>query len=299
MISYLRNFVEFGDKGVLPLELSKEEFLEQVMRLESEINHKLIVVSKQEGIRLTTFGTKFLPHARNSLRTLYEGLQTASDINVYDLENILTLGVAKDSVASWAMNCIKNFNKMHPGLKLSIIADDSLSQRMTENATIIFWCVNDKELKNFNKLWYIEYKYGLYASEDYINRYGVPTLDNLAKHRIIAYSGSDNNASITNWHLTPKYGISYISPSIYCQSRDLIVKMTSEGLGIGAICQNQEVYYGYKSIVRVLDCVNGPILKSYFCIRDGITQQMWCNANLLNKLFTGYFLDKGIPVYEL
>ena len=36
------------------------------------------------------------------------------------------------------INELKNFNKMHPGLRLSLIADDAMTERMSDNATIIF-----------------------------------------------------------------------------------------------------------------------------------------------------------------
>jgi DNA-binding transcriptional LysR family regulator len=186
---------------------------------------------------------------------------------------------------------------MHPGLRLSIIADDELSDSMLRHSTIIFWC-SEAGLQNFDKIWYVEYKYGLYASEAYVQQHGEPSLNSLDQHKIIAYSGYDNNASITNWHLTNNYNLPPLRASIFAQSRDLIVKMISEGLGIGSTCEKQEVYYGYKALRRVLKVIEGPVLRSYFMIRSGVNANVYCNVILFDKLFRGFFKRHGINVIE-
>ena len=207
----------------------------------------------------------------------------------------MVLGINRDSAATWAMNCIRNFNRIHPGLRLSIIVDDNLTDEISEKATIVFWCF-DQELPNYDKMWYVEYKYGLYASDDYISKYGLPTLDNIQNHKIIAYSGSENS-EITNWHLSGRYGLPKLTPTIFSQSRDLIAKMTAEGVGIGAIADRQDVYYGYTHLNRVLKLINGPSLNNYFFVRKGLSTQMLCNVDLLSGLFRNYFITRGIDVH--
>ena len=73
--------------------------------------------------------------------------------------------------------------------------------------------------------------------------------------------------------------------------------MTADGLGIGAIADRQDVYYGYKHLNRVLKIVEGPTLKSYFFVRKDLMIQMLCNVDLLSGLFRDYFKDHGIEVF--
>lgn len=294
MMKKLVNFVKFSEYGELPSGLSAESFYSQISSIESELNHKLLKKIDDNNF-VTDFGRAFLPYARKCISAFQEGMNVAGECNIYDSYNYLTLGISRDSASTWAMNCVRNFNKIHPGLRLSIIVDDRLTDGIIDKSTIIFWCF-DHDLENYNKLWHIEYKYGLYASDEYLEKYGIPTLDNINQHRIIAYSGPDSN-EITNWHLTGKFGLPKLTPTIFSQSRDLIVKMTADGVGIGAISDRQDVYYGYEHLNRVLKIVNGPILKSYFLARKGLTEQMRCNVDLLSNLFCSYFIKKGIDVH--
>ena len=296
MIKELINFIKFTESGKLPLGLSAESFYSQISSIERELNHKLLKKIDDNSF-ITDFGKNFLPYAKKCISAFQEGINVAGECNIYDSDNYLTLGIARDSASTWAMNCVRSFNKIHPGLRLSIIVDDKLTDDILNKSTMIFWCF-DYELENYDKFWYIEYKYGLYASDEYLKKHGIPTLDNINNHKIIAYSGSDSN-EITNWHLTGKFGLPQLKPSVFSQSRDLIVKMTAEGVGIGAIADRQDVYYGYKHLNRVVKIVNGPVLRSYFLIRKGLSEQMRCNVDLLSSLFRSYFIKRGIDVYTV
>lgn len=294
MINELKNFIKFAEKGINSIDVSFEKFMSQICSMEEDLNHKLIKRFGKKDIFLTNFGRNFLPYAKKSLHVLEESIKIANEANVYDSDNQLTLGIPRDSASTWAINCIKNFNKMHPGLRLSLIAEDAMTERMKDNSTIIFWCMDDV-LPGYDRLWYIEYKYGLYASDDYIKEHGEPTLDSIKDHKFIAYSGNDS-ANITNWHLFGNYGLPIIKPSVMSQSRDLIVKMTAAGVGIGAICDRQDVYYGYTQMNKVLKTVDGPVIKSYFLVKKGLNEQMRCNVELLSRLFQKYFQEKNINI---
>lgn len=294
MLKELINFVKFSETGKIPQELSMELFLEQISSIENELDHKLL--NRIDGTNfITNFGKNFLPYAQKCISAIYEGVNVASERSIYDLDNYLVLAIARDSASTWAMNCIRSFNRLHPGLRVSIIADDNFTDDMAEKSTIIFWCL-DKELPNYDKIWYVEYKYGLYASDDYIEKHGIPTLDNIQNHKIIAYSGSEN-IDITNWHLTGNYGLPKLTASVFSQSRDLIAKMTAEGVGIGAIADRQDVYYGYQHLNRVLKIIDGPSMNSYFFVKKGLSAQMICNVDLLSGLFRNYFLTRGIEIH--
>ncbi|MDR1034853.1 MAG: LysR family transcriptional regulator [Holosporales bacterium] len=297
MIKHLRNFITFSEGGLDGVQASVNSFIAQMIELESEIGHKLIEVIGYDRIVLTPFGNMFIPHAKKSLQFIEDGIITSNIASVCDCDQYLTIGIARDSITTWAINCVQNFNKMNPGLRLSIIADDEITDNMMNNSTIIFWCV-DNGLPNFDRKWYIEYEYGLYASEKYIQKYREPSLSTVDDHRIIAYSGSDNNTSITNWHLTGDYNLPPISPNIFAQSRDIIVKMIAEGIGIGSTCDNQEAYYGYKGLRRVLKFVRGPVLRSYFMVRSGLNAHVACNVALFDKLFRVFFSTHGISIVE-
>lgn len=294
MLRELSNFIKFAETRELPSGTSYDDLLSQISAIEIDLRHKLL--KKIDGMCFVTdFGKDFLPYAKKCISAFNEGLNVANEFNAYDQDNYLTVGISRDSASTWAMNCIQNFNRLHPGLRLSIIADDNLTEEMTDKATIIFWCF-ENDLENYNRMWYVEYKYGLYASDNYIKKYGIPTLANIQEHKIIAYSGSART-DIANWHLQGDYGLPKLKPTFFSQSRDLMAKMTADGVGIGPIADRQDVYYGYKHLNRVLKIVNGPSLKNYFFVRKDLSNQMLCNVDLLSGLFRNYFITRGVEVF--
>jgi DNA-binding transcriptional LysR family regulator len=297
MLEALKNFANFAESGMAGVSVSLQEFLAQMRILEHWLNRKLIKKMGRTDVVLTQFGQKFAPYVRRCLITLSEGLVAANaQQSAYDFDNQLTIGLPQDSASTWALNCIKNFNKMHPGLRLILFADNTLTDRIRD-ADIVFWSLSES-LSNYEPLWYIRYEYALYASDEYIKLRGLPTIENIEQHDIIAYSGIDNNAQTSNWHLGGGYGLPILKPTVLSQSRDLIVKMVSDGLGIGAICKQQEVYYGYPNLKHILQQISGPILKHYFLIKKNLNEPMRCNTKLLNDLFKDYFAKNFVIIYD-
>ncbi len=295
MIKEFGNFIQFAETNEIPIEVPVEKFLLQIRNMESEIGHKIIKKIQGKYI-LTEFGRNFYPYAKRSLQNVKEGINISDECNAYESDNYIVIGIARDSAYTWALECIRGFNKFHPGLRLVILVDDKLTDEIIEKSTIIFWC-SERNLPEYDKLWYIEYRYGLYASDDYIDKYGIPTLNNIVTHKIIAYSGKDR-PEVTNWHLLGnEYGLPKLTPTILSQSRDLITKMISEGLGIGSASDHQDAYYGYNNLQQVVKLVNGPVLKSYFFVKKGISHQKRDNAGLFDRLFKKYFDENKIDIF--
>jgi DNA-binding transcriptional LysR family regulator len=298
MIEALKNFVSFARNGQEGLSISIDQFLDQIDELERIYKQEFINKSNRFNITLTDFGRKIVPYANKIITAFHESASITTMKNCYDDYNQLTIGLVQDSASTWALNCLKNFNKMHPGLRLVLLADNQLTNEMSDSAHIIFWAI-ERIPAGFDAFWYIEFKYGLYASCEYLQRNGIPTIENIDKHSIIAYSGKDNNAHISNWHLYGGYGLPPLQPTVLSQSRDLIVKMAADGMGIGAISDRQDVYYRYSHLNRVLKDVFGPVLKSYFLVRKGLNEQIRCNIQLLDRLFRRFFFSKGINVFDI
>jgi DNA-binding transcriptional LysR family regulator len=281
--------------------LSVAELVWEIQSLEAIVGFGLINYDRvAKRITITNAGLTFLPYLKKSNDTFQEGIVRAQDVNLYEMDNELTLAVARDSAATWALACVKNLNKIQPGLKLSILADDYISGQTRSMSTVIFRCLQPGDLDNFERYWYIEYPYALFASDLYIERYGEPTIENIKSHRIIAYSGQEKYTTYKNgnWHLFGEYSLPKLEPSVFSTSLELIVKMVSSGVGIGSVCETQEHFYGYTNLRRVLKHVSGPVLRSYFAVKNGISEQMYCNVSLVNSLFMAHFEKKGIQIFK-
>lgn len=299
-IRILAYFLEKGEEATCShFMISPLELIKIIGGVEEELQAQLISHTNFSNIEPTKYSLLLLPSIQKSLEMLERGNKN-NHYNLYDTYNELVLGIASDSISTWAMDCVKDFNKIHPGLRLKILADDCISESMISESTIIFWCLEENELPEFNRHWYIEYTYGLFASEEYIDKYGDPTIENIKQHKIIAYAGSDNSFDFrgSNWHLSGKFGLPNINPTIYASSREMVSRLVSDGAGIGSVCDSQEMYYGLKGLKRVLGYIDGPSIKSFFISRKGVSEQVSCNIELLDNLFRSSLKKKGINVVD-
>lgn len=299
-IKILAYFLEHGEDSTCNhFKISNLGLVQIIKRIEDDLKTKLITHNHFKNIKPTEECLLYLPSIKKSLTTLEDGIiSEIRKLNPYDCDNELTLGLAADSASTWAMNCVKNFNKIHPGLRLTILADDYITSSMISDATIIFWCVGKKEIPDFRRHWYIEYKYGLFASEEYIAKYGEPSIENIRDHKIIGYSGPDKNEECrsSNWHIYGKHGLPVLKPAIYASSREMISRLVSDGAGIGSVCDTQGLYYGLDGLCKVLKYIEGPSIRNYFTSKGGVSEQVTCNIELFDHLFQNNFKKKGIKI---
>ncbi|MDR2075143.1 MAG: hypothetical protein LBP31_02885 [Holosporales bacterium] len=300
----LAYFSEYGEKFVYDYFLiSRLELIDIIHNFEEDLGMKLISHTNPAIIEPTEKFWELVSILQRSNSTFEEAVKNdLQKSDKYAFENELTLGLPSDSASTWALNCIKDYNKTRqPGLKLTVLADEYITSSMILNASIIFWCLGEKELSEFKRHWHIEYKYYLFASDEYIARYGEPTVDNIQNHRIIAYSGLDSEFDYrgSNWHISGKYGLPKLQPTIYTSSREMVSRLVADGVGIGSVCEKQEVYYGLQGIRKVLASVEGPAIKSYFTSRsEEMSGQVALNIDLIDGLFKKYFERNGVKVVD-
>ncbi len=301
-IRLLTYFLKYGQHATCNhFSISDLELIQTIRAIEKELRTKLIICNHFPNIEPTEYCSSLLPSLQKSLDALDASVISGGNrFNPYDLDNELTLGLAADSASTWAMNCVRNFNKMHPGLRLTVLADDYITNTMISDANVIFWCVENEELPEFKRHWYIKYTYCLFASEEYIERYGEPSIENIRDHRIIAYAGPDNSFDYrgSNWHLHGKYGLPVLNPAIYVSSREMVSRLVSDGAGIGSVCDSQDLYYGLTGLRKVLEYIEGPSIKCYFISRKSVSEQVACNIELVDTLFRSNFQEKNITIME-
>ena len=271
--------------------VSKCELILRIENLSKALNIQLIEYDNLSDVTITR-------DALHILSTLQGFLDTIKVHNNKHDKESLSIGISIDSASTWAMGCINNFNKINPMLKLFIIADDFISDTMKNNASIIFWCINDGELNDYKQNWYIEYEYFLFASQDYINKHGIPTISNIHSHTVIAYSGKDKEYDYrgSNWHINGKYGLPVIKPKISVSSREMVARLIANGAGIGSVCTTQDMYYGLDGLVRIFKNIQGPKIKNYFLSKRNMSPQDQANIDLIDSLFRVTLERRGIKI---
>jgi len=162
----------------------------------------------------------------------------------------------------WLAPRIKEFMDLYPDIRISLVVDDrelDLSMREADVA-IRMWKPTQSDLVQRRLLTVHNH---LYASVDYITRFGSPqTLDDLEKHRLIVYGdAAPPHFDNINWMLNigdpvrPREAILTIN-NVYG-----VMQAVTSGLGVAAL--PDYLVQGDTRVVRVLPNVDGPNFDTY------------------------------------
>jgi len=130
---------------------------------------------------------------------------------------------------------------------------------------------------------------------------GVPqTPQDLINHKIIGYG--DYKYSYfdeIDWHLKGKdYGLPNLKPNLFINITRSVFEAAEKGMGIcSAPVESNKLYKG--NLVRVLPEINGPEVRSYFCIKNSATRRKLKNINVFNDYFKKHLNNRGIEIYSV
>ena len=137
---------------------------------------------------------------------------------------------AVPGVAAAVMGAITAFHEVHPGTDVEYWADERLARLEYGEAHIAFRTGPKPTELDYVVRPYHPIRFGLYASQSYVDAHGMPDLENLANHQFIAPLESGSSRPYTDWlaqHVPPA---SYAMKSNNYPVRRLAI---CHGLGIG------------------------------------------------------------------
>ncbi len=164
----------------------------------------------------------------------------------------------------WLAPRIKEFIEQYPEIQMSVILDDSeldLAMRAAD-VGIRFKAPHQPDLIQRNLFTVI---YRLYASQEYLDKYGTPhNPTDLDKHNIVIY-GDDTRPPVDNMNWVQTFQSANIGgrkPILRINNVYGILQTLHSGLGIGALPD----YFTPedKGLVRVLPELEGPSFDAYF-----------------------------------
>jgi DNA-binding transcriptional LysR family regulator len=239
----------------------------QIKDLEDSLNSKLF--DRNYGsVSLTPAGEVLLEHAekimfeermiKTSLTELNEDVQNKAQGHV-------KIATTTGTAAVWLVKYIKEFMDLYPDMRLTVVGRDEKVDLSTQDADVMIRPFVPKS-PDLVHVYLSSYPLGLYASPDYLKKYGTPSkIKDLAEHRLIAFS-KDKAISFGNvdWHLSLgcKPGETH-EPFFQVNSAIGLVRVARDGLGIVSISQYQESAQNIE-LVRVLPDVEGPMIDTYY-----------------------------------
>jgi DNA-binding transcriptional LysR family regulator len=88
-----------------------------------------------------------------------------------------------------------------------------------------------------------------------------------------------------------------LAPSLTINSTSGIVTAVKEGIGVASIPVESRQIFDIE-IVQVLPEVQGPILRSYFCQRNGVSKNTQRNIAIFEDFFLENLRNMGIQIYH-
>lgn len=152
---------------------------------------------------------------------------------------------------------INRFLEKHPNIRVDIVSDDRNPEFTFQEEVAILPYVP----KNINavKKFLMSFNLKLFASKDYIKKFGMPAcVEDLAQHRMVASSARSDFLQDLNWHL--KLTKNELTPFIKV---DNLLYAAIEGLGITTLAK-ENVFLKKSDLVEILPEINGPSVNAYF-----------------------------------
>lgn len=221
----------------------------QVIDLEEYYGEKLFYKIKKR-FELTEKGKELFKLAQEHIPSLEMGCAKLKIIDSY-LKN-LTIITTTGTIGIWLIRKLEKLMAEFPDLHVSIITTNADIDFENSKADVGVLPRLFAEGLSQKKVLTVHSK--LYASPEYLNKYGAPkTLEDLKNHKLISfYSDNEGNIGNVDWHLKKGFPESAIRESyIRVNSAFLLFEAACRGLGIIAIGEEFE-YLQNSNLVRVL-----------------------------------------------
>ena len=276
---------------------SRTNLWNHINRIEKEMGAPLIERSKQKNF-FTDFGLIFAEKSKIILETYDEIIDLKSEHLSINETNEIILSTTSAVGIGWFIPLFRDFQDQHPHLNINIFVGDELPSATENSAHIHFRPFDHKD--HFIRKWYIQYTHGLFASPLYLKEHGTPeNREDLKKHKIIAYGKHTfSYFEDINWHIKGKYqGLPRLKPYLTMNNTNSIYKAAAKGLGICSTSIEANKIEK-DSLVRILPEIQGPVIKTYFTLRKGVSPALRNNVALFESFFKEYLQKLKIKIYQ-
>lgn len=261
------------------LNKSASGIYKSIKALEANIGHKL-VESSDHQILITDQGHVFYKYARQILDLAARAVSSL-DEDFYALTGTIRILTTQAIAALWITDDLAEFVKTYPDIQVTIVGSDTTTD-IHGNFDVSIKPKLDDPLSALDQKLLTTQEMGLYASEEYVSKFGNPaSADDLSFHRLLGYGeGVDYPYEEINWHLYlagPK-----LKPSFNINTGLGILRGVENSIGIGPI-SNIGASISRVPLVRILPQIKGPVIKWYF-ITDKITAESKKISALYNYL---------------
>ena len=244
------------------LNISQSAISRQIQSLEDDLKVKLFE-RHARGLTLTDNG-EYLYKTAHEVISKLKDVETSLGDQKNKPFGKLTITTVRSFGTHWLTPRIQEFMNLYPEIEVELIFDDKELDLSTRQADIGIFMRRPKQL-NYIQRKLIDINYHIYASNKYLEKYGMPkTISDLNKHRFISFGkGAPSPVYNPDWAL--KIGIKDN------KKRKSIMKVNSVmGLllavesGVGLAALPDYLVFQSKNLLKVLPKCEGPITEAHF-----------------------------------
>ena len=234
----LKTFYVIADLGSLSAavrstKISQPTMTRSIQRLESIFKCSLYTRGR-DGIVLTPSGITLYHLLKERLAPLNH-IKDIFDENISSLAGELNIATTYTFGSLWLPRRLDKFQDQYPNILLDIYATDEKIDVFTEvDAAVSFQPYCHKDIVDYQIL---SYQLKIYASEQYLKKYGTPkSLDDLKNHKLIVY-GEKTRAPTpqVNWLAKNKHGLYIHQPVVKLNSAQGIIEAVKKGVGLATL----------------------------------------------------------------
>jgi DNA-binding transcriptional LysR family regulator len=241
---------------------------------QSNVSRKIIALEVRLGIKLfkrlarglilTKHGEILLEEVKDILLKI-DSIKSKIKDSEKSYEGHLKIAATNALSSMWLMPYVSEFLKEHPESKITLLSTDKQPDLTIREADVaIRPYLNDAT--NLVQDYIMTFHWHLYASPDYIERFGIPkNIDDLDNHRLLSFDKkSVHPFPNTNWHLVVgKEGRDARLPYFSTNSFHGLLQAAINGIGITPFPEEPDVLK-QTNLQQVLPDIKGPAIDVYF-----------------------------------
>ena len=253
-------------KASLGLNITQPSLSRKIMILEERMHLKLFY-RENRGISLTEDGLQWF----NTIEEIYRNIEdTELKISKKSQEPQGHIKIASTIgfVSLYLSPVLKDFLDTYQNINLSIVGTNYTADStdlMTRQADVLIHPYIEGDDKIIQR-YLMTFHENLYASSDYLNKYGTPTCSKDLDHHRLLVTNIDNNTfkNCSAWHLELGRRKNHLrEPYLSINTSTGLFNAAQAGIGIISL-PNEYPDLKNSNLVRVLPNVDGPKLNAYF-----------------------------------
>lgn len=259
---------EAGSFSKCGLPLSKSSVSRHIAALEHQMKAKLFY-RHSRGLSMTSSGELLLGTVRSIFSDLEEVKREISGTE-RDFIGRINLMTQPGWANTVLVQIMAGFVEDNPGIDLRMVTRSNVPEQTVYgfDVAILPSTLNREGLIQQHL---VSYNLKLYASPEYIERFGVPKdVEDLKNHRIIGYGDHEHHFKGVDWHLTLGMPLGKkLKPFMY-----LNVLYTAGEMGLGIVALSPELQVHEKSnLVEVLPDVFSPPSNAFFIYPEHLKKE--------------------------